>query len=67
MFGKITIYILFLRAYVVRRCDVVVNIARFCRRGFVLRAFITAPETGHGSFAFRDISLEVPWMPGWGW
>ena len=42
MFGKINIYILFLRAYVRRGYDVVVNIARFCRRGFVLRAIVTA-------------------------
>ena len=42
MFGKINIYILFLRAYVVCGFDVVVNIARFCRRGFVLLAFVTA-------------------------
>ena len=42
MFGKINIYILFLRAYVVRGFDVVANIARFCRRVFVLRAFVTA-------------------------
>ena len=32
---KINIYILLLRAYVVRGFDVVVNTARFCRRGFV--------------------------------
>ena len=31
-----------LRAYVVRGFDVVANIARFCRRVFVLRAFVTA-------------------------
>ena len=42
MFGKINIHILFLHAYVVREFDVVVNSARFCRRGFVLRAFVTA-------------------------
>ena len=42
MFGKINIYILFLHAYVVRGYDVVVNIARFCRRGFVLRPIVTA-------------------------
>ena len=39
---KINIYILLLRAYVVRGIDVVPDIARFCRRGFVLRAFVTA-------------------------
>ena len=58
MFGKINIYILFLRAYVVPRFYVVVNIARFCLarfcycallsarfclRAFVLRAFVTVP------------------------
>ena len=42
MFGKINIYISLLRAYVVRGYDVVANIARFCRRGFVLRAIVTA-------------------------
>ena len=39
---KINIYILLLRAYVVREFDVVPDTARFCRRGFVLRAFVTA-------------------------
>ena len=42
MLEKINIYILLLRAYVVRGFDVVVNIARFCRRVFVVRAFVTA-------------------------
>jgi hypothetical protein len=42
MCGKINIYISLLRAYVVRGVDVVINIARFCRRVFVVRAFVSA-------------------------
>ena len=64
MCGKINIYISLLRAYVVRGVDVVINIARFCRRVFVVRAFVSARFCLR-AFVLRAFVTAPPSLVNW--